>query len=224
MKRRRGEPAAVFRPPVGIGPYVVPKSVSAAWVRIRCGPTRIRHSPTHIRRMGTSADKPPHPFGVGASYPIFPDSLFHVSAPEIGTATAAAVAMPPDFPHVAAPPAPDVQRVRRSPPSPARRRPDAQAGNLFLRCAMAPEGEHPCEVLCEVPPSLAPFAPYPSVAGRLHLPADFAPAQLPAAQPVAPPCRQATHAVLDPHHRLAPSREQVSPFFGYVAAMATLWG
>lgn len=166
-----------------------------------------------------SADQPFHPLGLGGTYPIFPYRLLDALPPEVCTAAPARLEVIPYLSLVAASPAAEVQRVRLAAPSPHRRRPDAQPCNLFLRCSMAPERQNPCGVLGHVPLPLAPFAPHPSVAGRLRLSAVLASPRLPAAEPVAPPSRQVTHAVLDPLHRLAASGEQVSPFFGDVAVL-----
>jgi len=125
----------------------------------------------------------------------------------------------PHFPLITASATPQVQRVRLSSPPPQRRRADAQAGNLFLRCAVAPERQNPCGVLGYVPLPLAPFAPHPSIAGRLRFAACLASPRLPAAEPVAPPSRQVTHAVVHALHRIASNGEQVPPFSGGVAVL-----
>jgi len=166
-----------------------------------------------------SADQPFHPLGIGGTYPIFPDGFFDALPPEVSAAAPARLEVIPYLPLVAASPTPQVERVRLPSPSPHRRRADAQPSNLFLRCAVAPQREDPCGVLVHHPFAAAPFAPHPSVAGRLRFAAVLTAPRLPAAEPVALPSRQVTHAVLDPLHRIASSGEQVSPFSGDAAIL-----
>jgi hypothetical protein len=84
---------------------------------------------------------------------------------------------------------------------------------------MAPERQNPRRVLIDHALAAAPFAPHPSVAGRLRFAAVLTAPRLPTAEPVALPSRQVTHAVLDPLHRIASSGEQVPPFSGDAAIL-----
>jgi hypothetical protein len=219
------------RPSGGIGPLDTPCTVAASKLenvgatpsnseQLRATPSnseQLRATPSNSEQR--SADQPFHPLRFPSPYPLFPDGLFHVLPPEVGTATPARLEVIPDFLHVAASPTPQFQRVRLSPPSPHRRWPDAQPFNMFLRCTVTPQRQNPCRVLVDHAFPPAAFAPHPSIAGRLRFTAVLAPPCLPAAEPVAPPSRQVTHAVLHALHRLATSGEQVSPFSGDVAVL-----
>ena len=174
---------------------------------------------TRSNSQQRSADQPFHPLLVGGTYPIFPDGFFDVLPPEVCTAAPARFKVIPYLPLITASAAAEVQRVRLPSPSPQRRRTDAQPSNLFLRCSMAPERQNPRRVLIDHALAAAPFAPHPSVAGRLRFAAVLTAPRLPTAEPVALPSRQVTHAVLDPLHRIASSGEQVSPFSGDAAIL-----